>query len=492
MSFFRSQKESYLWIFALGLVVFFSACRMQGLQPDAALYAGLSLKVLSTTEGWRLSGTSGFFSTFHEHPPFFFIWGAQVLRFLGENDGAARAIGGIPGFLGFLILCFWTARRWGTSTAIATAFALATFGHYTKFAATAMLEGPLSLGTILAAIGAYELRWNSPSAKKRLGSAFVLLAGLVIASAAKGIAGFGAWGGVALTLLIGQSLRKLFASLLFLMLALLASFLPLLLWAWKMASLNSLDWIAGYWIQQVGVSMSSNRGDSSHASHGDNLFYLKMILLNGWPWWWTVPACVERMKNGAIGDLALRRWAYVGAAFFISFVVPFSLVSFQLAHYLHPVYLVLAPLGGYYLAHVLFPFLFKKLSPTLKARAAEIRWGLLVFAGISLFAAQSGITSTSNRGQVFVQAWTEIQKLPADCPVLVPQDSMDPYRMEAFALWYWKGQSWRLVPTVAWQALAKGDINGNYALWDPVAAPFSVEASHCLDEEPTPTSELGQ
>ena len=462
------SRENLCWIAALGLVVFFGAFRVVGLQPDAALYAGLSRQVLSTDELWQLRGTSGFFPIFFEHPPYFFQWGALVLKFLGESDGAARAIGGIPGFLGFLITVIWAGKKWGAGIGLWTAFLLASFGHYTKFASTVMLEAPLSLGTICAAIGAFEF---ISTRRKRYTALWC--AGLALTSASKGVVGFGAWGGIVLFLWVSQlpTLRKI----LWTIVSGAAVKMPLLFWTALMFDRGAFEWVVGYWMQQVGISFTTNRGDTSHAANGDKLFFFKTIVRDGWPWWWTVPATGMALWKKRIQNPELSRWVTLATLMTIAFVLPFSLAQFQLGHYLHPIYLLWAPVGAAFMHTFVSPWLTKHIP---SKGGLRLRWSSLVVVCVFMMS-RSGLSRTHNRGQVFVQVWPILTSLPRSCLVLVPESSMDPYRMEANALWYWKGQAWARISDADWTALQENPNSEMlYALWDPVGTPLQIDA-HC-------------
>lgn len=433
-----------LWIVALTLVVFFGRWNTPGLQPDAALYAGLSAKVLATGEAWRLQGSDTFFPIFAEHPPFFFQWGAHVLAWLGHSDGAARAIGAIPGALSVLVLAFWTWRRFGRRTALTATFMLATFGHFTKFAATAMLEAPLSLGVILVAIGAYEWAWGV-----RKWAALCLCGGAWLAVAAKGLAGGGAAGAITLSWLWlffrereSYVRRHPWQSLGMWLVVNIFSVLPGFLWFEHMANLHSLEWFANYFVNQVGASMVTNRGDTSHAAGGSVFFYLRMLLQNGWPWIWCVPAAwyFARKHPTRWPDVA-RRWQACAVAFTIAYVLPFSLVQFQLAHYVHPIYLPWAPVAAYWLAEIAWPATWDRFVNR------PVRWALLLVAAVIV----PQLPVSENRGQPFLAAAPAVESLRDDCPVWVSQSAMDAYRLEAYALWYWNGHPTHLVDEATWR-----------------------------------------
>ena len=454
----HSIVERCLWLAALAGLVFFGRWWVSGLQPDAALYAGLSSKILRTREMWLLEGSENRFPIYFEHPPFFYQWGSVVLKFFGESDGAARAMGGIPGCIAFLSMLIWTWARLGWLTAAMTALMLATFGHYTKFAATAMMEGPLSLGVCWTAIAAFELHWREKAGLKRPFFWAVLFVGLAIAGASKGIVGLGAWGALGLSLIFAllfserEPVKVLF-SILFMSVALLAVLAPLAYWGREMWNLGAggFEYIVGYFQSQVFRSMTTNRGESFHSEAGDKLYYLKVLMKDGWPWWWTFvggwialilsPILRFRFLNLFYAlDSTYKAWALNSLAFFVSFIVPFSLVKYQLPHYLHPVYLVAMPVGAGFLVRIL-----PRLRFFSSLWNARVRWALLLVAGVAMFCTQRGLSTTQNRGQEFISAQEKLSKLDPDCEVVVPRDEIDVYKMECYALWYWKGRSWSFV-----------------------------------------------
>jgi 4-amino-4-deoxy-L-arabinose transferase-like glycosyltransferase len=500
----RSAREEVYWILLLGLLVFFGLATRPGLQPDAALYAGLSRRVLVTGEAWRLTGSGGFFPLFYEHPPFFFQWGAWVLRVLGESDGAARAIGGIFGFASYALASLWSRARFGSTVGLLVAFGLASFGHFTKFAASCLLEAPLSFGVLMAAIGSFEFRRASGRANKfnfsaagpasiahptasggdartwSVGLAMLFTcAGLALATAAKGIAGLGAWGATLIVVCapaswlsrglptraardasateaesedrISTSFKaacsegpSLATRFFFALLVTFAAFLPFLIWLGAMVERGSLEWIAGYVTEQVLRSARGERGDLSHAGHGSIFYYVGIVLKNGWPWWWTVPVgYAVAWRHGSARNA--QAWSRVAGVFALAYFVPFSLVGFQLPHYIHPIYSPLAPVGAWGFRDGVWPCL-RARRPQLAVSARQ-RWLAFGAGALAMIALAFTPTSESlNRGQPFQATAAEVRALPPDTIVRVDEREMDPYRMEAYALWYWQGHAWRLAP----------------------------------------------
>ncbi len=452
-----TNLDRFLWIFAVAFVIFFARWEMVGLQPDAALYAGLSYKVLDTQEYWLLSGTPNKFASYFEHPPFFFQWGSLVLKHLGLSDAAARAIGAIPACLGFFFTLFWIWMRFGSSVALIASTMLLTFGHYTKFAATALLEGPLSLAVTLVAIGTYELFWSEdPRRWIKPASTLLIFVGLMIATATKGVAGLGAWGGLTLSALLAFVFSDktqeggFFGTLAFLAMTLFVALIPFGLWAFQLFRHGHFDWIVNYFVEQVLHSASSNRGESFHPINGDKLYYLKVVMKNGWPWWWTVALgwgflfitpllsqkffSVQHLKGNDFKGIAWNAMAFTAA-----FVIPFTFTKYQLPHYIHPIYLTVLPLGAVSLCTILGSKLEHLLS------FIKIRWLIMIALAAFTYWMNRGITTTPNRGQVFYEAYRDISKLQKNCTIQVSKTKMDVYRMEAYSLWYWLGHPYEMI-----------------------------------------------
>jgi 4-amino-4-deoxy-L-arabinose transferase-like glycosyltransferase len=476
----KTAAERFVWLAALAAVVFFARWELVGLQPDAALYAGLSLKVLRTGEAWLLAGTEGRFPEYFEHPPYFFQWGARVLARLGTSDGAARAIGAIPGVVAFLSMLVWTWRRFSWTAAFTCALMLATYGRYTKFAATSMLEGPLSLGVSWTAIASFELHWKSTTGWRRPFLWTLLVAGLLLSTATKGVAGLGAWGGLALSLGLALAFSerpvwKILHAGLFVWVWLVVALAPFAHWALNLFERDGISWILDYAQKQVFTSLVSNRGDITHTVDGDRLFFLKRIVLDdGWPWWWTVPAGwigaavlrvrgIESARWAPLKSPLYRSWSLHAGAFFLAFVVPFSLARFQLGHYLHPLYLPLAPCGAVALAAALGPR-FERFG----ARAWP-RWVLVAVAGLVLFFSARGVTGQQNRGQPFFLLREGLASVRPECRVLVAADKMDAYRMESYALWYWEARPWELIERAP---SSKGAVPSGAVYWNPEDGTF--------------------
>jgi 4-amino-4-deoxy-L-arabinose transferase-like glycosyltransferase len=424
-----------------------------GLAPDAALYAGLSYKVLESGSFWRLGASPGLFPNFFEHPPYVFGWGALVLKVLGVSDGAARAIGGLPSLLAFLSLIFWSLRRLGFLQAALTALMLLTFGHYTKYAMSSYLEGALSLGVLWALLGAYEYCFMEHSPRRRYAFLFLSLLGCAIATSSKGVAGFGVWG----TLFVFRWIYPGKISWRFLALSLFACLLPMGLWAWQSYEASEIWHFAEYWKKQVFRSFTSNRGDATHSEGGSRWTYVGVILKYGWPWWWTVPVGLYWWRKKASRFALVREnlgpWALLALINFGLFFLVFSLSRFQLPHYLHPTYLPLAPIGAYFLAELL---------PTTAHKYFEsipLRWTLLSLGILAASLTAPRISKSPNRGQEFYAVQQEIAGINKNCLISVSPQEVDPYRMESFALWYFRARPWEYDSTseqrILWSPVRK-------------------------------------
>jgi 4-amino-4-deoxy-L-arabinose transferase-like glycosyltransferase len=457
--------ERLFWLLGVAFVALFASMHVRGLQPDAALYAGLARKVLETGESWLLAGTEGKFPKFFEHPPYFFQWGAWIFSKFGMSDATARLMGAGPAFLGMVSLLVWCWVRLGWGVAAWCAVALATYGHFTKYAATAMLEGPLALGLAWTGIAAFELLWMPGRFLKRIAFVLLLFAGLMISTAIKGVVGLGAWGGLLLSLGTSVVVRrkpawKLYLSFFPLGFCLLVTAAPLLLWAFRLFQRDGLLWIQGYIFEQVFRSATTDRGEAFFQEATNRLYYLQGFVRNGWPWWWSVPAAwiCHAASYGRHASHFLQPFrrpiaryvAINGCCFLLAFLVPLSFVSYKLPHYMHPTYLLLAPAGAIFLAHGaswLWERACARWSPLQRISpfGGVMKWALLlpVLAWVS-FRGPS-VSTTPNRGQEFIRIAHLVKALDARCPVHVPEEQMDAYRMEAYTLWYFGPREWKLV-----------------------------------------------
>ena len=441
--------EKAAWVSLLAILALFATIRVIGLQPDAALYAGLSQKILHTGEWWLLSASPEKFPKFFEHPPYFFQWGAWLMSHLGVHEWSAKAMGAIPSLVALLLVVVFSWRQWGWSVAAWTTFAVATTVHFTKYASTSMLEGPVCLGVLLTALGTYVYLYSKRNFVQ-LAAVFVMGLGIAIACAVKGVIGLGAWGGCLLAVvghffLENKPLRRLFF-VPFLGLALLfCGAVPFLFWLFQATRQPALfEWIHGYFVEQVFRSATTDRGEAFFREAHNFFYYLEVIVKNLWPWWWTVPFTMIFALRGkeSFRNPALVRWILISSSFFSAFIVPLSLVSYKLPHYLHPTYLVMAPLAGFGLDYLARTYLLTRFTWLTNP---WLRWTPLLVAATFMWASGGRVSSSENRGQEFVAVRERINAAPARCRIVVPKPTIDVYRMEAFALWYFEGREWSFI-----------------------------------------------
>ena len=443
--------ERILWLVALCFIASFATIRVIGLAPDAALYAGLANKVFMTGEYWLLRGTDGFFPKFYEHPPYFFQWGSWLMGMFGASDMTAKLMGAIPTFIALLILATFTFKNWGWKLAAWTIFIVATTGHYTKYAATSLLEAPLALFTLMALISTYYFH-KAEKNYWRLLAMLGLFLSVAGACASKGVVGLGCVGGALLSyaLIILVKNRSLFefVRLWFLGVFLVfAAALPFLLWLLKSFQSPELaSWVLGYFEEQVLRSATTNRGEEFFHEADNYFYYLGVLARNLWPWIWTVPVGVWfalKTRSDITIPKGFRLYMLVAFSFFIAFLVPLSLVSYKLPHYMHPTYLLLAPVGGWGML-VLFDKLIQRF-PVVSEASIPFRW-LFLFAAFYLTLGQGArLSSTQNRGQEFYELGLKTNELNSACTIWIPESQTAPYRMEAFSLWYLGGRAWKRI-----------------------------------------------
>lgn len=423
-------------------VVFFGRFALQGLASDAAMYAGLARSILEHGHAWAPRGIS-MFPVFFEHPPYTFQWGAWVLAVLGQSDGAARAIGAIPGALALGALIIWLWRRHSWPLAFWTLFLLLTFGHYTKYAATIMLEAPLSLGAILFAIGTFEYFFRRAAEARWLGLAVL---GVMIATAAKGVVGGLFCAGLTPFVLFASPrdqdwLRRLTLWFVF---AGLGFLVPLLAWAMMTAGEGGeASLLHRYLSEQVFRSYATDRGHPELYTQSWSWWtYPYVVLKYGWPWWWTVPMGTWWVfRRDPLQESFLKSWSKLALAFFAVLLVAFSTSHVRLPHYLHPTYLILAPLGGYFMMTVADRFV--RIAP----RSGKLlRWTLAGVLAVGMLLAFRGSTRTKNRGLEFARLGVQLRTAAELCKVWVPEDEADTYQLESYFLWYVNGREYRRVP----------------------------------------------
>jgi 4-amino-4-deoxy-L-arabinose transferase-like glycosyltransferase len=442
--------------------------RVIGLQPDAALYAGLAHKVALSREFWALSVSEELFPRFFEHPPYFFQWGAWLMQHFGSSEPTARMMGAIPSFVALILLTFFTARVWGWDIAMWTLFVLASTGHFTKYAATSMLEGPLALGVLLCGIGVYGALSLSRN-WLRLGAYLWTGVGVSLACAAKGVVGLGAIGGALLAFVSqifvdNRSLSRFLYVPIYLSFLLAAAALPFAIWFLQtLENPEMIHWLHGYFVDQVLRSATTDRGEFFFKEANNYFYYLKVIVTQLWPWWWTVPLALFWMIKGRrpFCDRPWVLWALVSLSFLSAFLIPLSLVKYKLPHYLHPTYMLMAPLGALSLSQFWARVRGERWT---FLSSPYLRWVLLLLVCAFFWLPQNRISSSANRGQEFIVARKEILPLNSKCKILVPKEEMDPYRMAAFSLWYFQGREWKLIENRYRSAIA---IPQNAVYWEP-------------------------
>lgn len=474
----QSIFERATWLVLWVLVVFFARFHQAGLSPDAAFYAGLSRQIFEGGDPYLLAGVSERFQKFFEHPPFFFQWGAIVLSFFGMSDGAARAIGAIPASAGVLVLLVWVWRRCSFASAAIMAIFLGAFSHFIKFASTSLLEAPLSLASGFAFIALVELHWRDRSGYWRPVLIALAASAVMIATASKGVAGLGVWGamllGMFFALFMGRrSPEKVFLSIMWSPVFLLIALAPFAFWYFQLkAREGGLDWIENYFTKQVVTSFLTNRGeDAIHSVLGDRLYYLKLLLRDAAPltvltiigllvW----PSLQRRGQKRPTLELPKgRAFLFSGLAFLLAYGIPFSISRFQLPHYLHPAYAPMAVFGSYVLGTFLtrIPWLHRPKLWT------ALRWILLVVTFVVLFSSREA--RHQNRGQEFAKIATQVAQLPKQCTLIVRRSDMDPFRMEAFSLWYLGGRKWVLSDELSWDRLKVWQ----HVRWNPASGELS-------------------
>ncbi len=448
----------YAAAFVFGVLVY--GLKDLGLAPDPALYAGLGLKVFESGNYWKLSATENLFPLFFEHPPYFFQWGATLFSIFGTAEWVAKLMGIIPSLLGLLCLLLSMARLGRKDLGIATVFLLCVTGHFTKYATSSYLEGPLFLGVVLvylASVDFYLEKWN-------WGSWFFLGIGAFLCTASKGVAGLGA--ALAFSFVLFPKSKEEFKKpflgpLLFAALCFVA---PFLLWAWKSYSSDPQAWsFLRYWKEQVLRSATSNRGNPFHSQSGSRFYYVEVLLKN-LPHLFlpSLALCFVWAQKRVQLDTLERKFFYLNLVFFVSYFVPFSVVRFQLPHYLHPVYFCLA------LNTALLIFKWKHFAKVFgffkwenKAWAFTLGIGMLLSIGFLLLR-DSKLSPSGNRGQEFIAVRAEVWSAPRGSRMWLSYKDFDVYRMEAFSLWYFRGRNWSYLekhgPELSPQA---GDL-----LWD--------------------------
>jgi 4-amino-4-deoxy-L-arabinose transferase-like glycosyltransferase len=277
-----------------------------------------------------------------------------------------------------------------------------------------MMDAPLSAAVIFAAIASFELFWREHIGWKRLIWTAVLWTSFALATASKGVAGLGVWGGalmsVACALLfsrrnagrLGFSFGLTIASVNF-------ALAPMFFWAYKIWERgDSMSLVFKYFKDQVLKSFLSNRGEAFHPEMGDKLFYIKLLATQAAPYFfgfviafgiYVVASFVGRSAPflERMNDVLRRSWAWVAFSFILAFVVPFSLSTYQLNHYVQPILPLMVSVAVAFFVMLLPQFLNEFLF-----ERAPFRWALFAVAGVGLMLLNRGVSKTPQRGQEFI------------------------------------------------------------------------------------------
>jgi 4-amino-4-deoxy-L-arabinose transferase-like glycosyltransferase len=375
--------------------------------------------------------------------------------------------------LALIVLFSWLWHRHSWSLAAWTLVFLLTFGHYTKYSATIMLEAPLSLGAILFAIGTFEFFARSSLTFRWL---LVACMGAFMSGAAKGVVGLLFWGALAPYVLFfahrdSQWLQRKGAWFLFCGISAAA---PLAVWG--LMTLNfeeGASMLTRYLDEQVFRSYSSDRGRPElYAQSWSWWTYPYVIIKYGWPWWWTVPlGAIWLKKRSDYRETFLQNWAKLAFVFFACLLVAFSTSHVRLPHYLHPTYMILAPIGAY--AMWLITLRFVRIS---SINLQRLRWILLAVLAFSMGVFYRGQTSTAGRGQEFDRLSAQINSLPMACKIYVKQSQIEPYRMETYSLWYLKGRGYEILTDEAFH-ISKAAFSESRIWWDLKTEDYLVHPS---------------
>jgi hypothetical protein len=243
---------------------------------------------------------------------------------------------------------------------------------------------------------------------------------------------------------------------------------PFALWFYKLAQLQDIERFVRYLVDQVAKSMATNRGEIEHPMSGDRLFFLKILatkaafgsfLFLGASSLYLFRLSFLKRPKSLVLDRSMKAWFFNALAFILSFAVPFSFVSYQLPHYLHPIYLLMLLPASVYVGSRL-----SSSAGYAKAPMLKIRWSLLLVLAVGTPLYFYGPSKTENRGQQFIEVAKLINAAPSACKVLIPTKAIDAYSAEAFALWYFQNRAWSFVDREypAEIAIPDGSI-----YWDP-------------------------
>jgi 4-amino-4-deoxy-L-arabinose transferase-like glycosyltransferase len=360
---FKISRKLLILMNLIGIYLSFSLPFLfkEGFFSDPALYASLSLKISQGMSPWDLN-SAFYFKPFYEHPPFFFIWGAWVFKVLGVSEFTARLIGFIPGSIAVFSLLGWLCfRHQKYLTSYLALFLVLVFGHFTKYIFSPWIESALALGTVWVFIGGWELFFSRASSQsKKLRYFLILSLGAFVSVASKGIAGLGTILGLGLSIAIFQFARKSFRIKDYIrwFFVFIVGISPFFLW-WFMSSHNQPE--SGpelYFRNQVLKSFTTNRGESQiHSASGNVFYYVGILFKNCAPWfllsiWPLITRLWERQFFSGKTEESNSLVFFYGI-FSCAFIVPFSLSTFQLPHYIHPIYLPMVAIAALVLSEFL-------------------------------------------------------------------------------------------------------------------------------------------
>ena len=149
------------------------------------------------------------------------------------------------------------------------------------------------------------------------------------------------------------------------------------------------------------------------------------------------------------------------ADFFGCLFVAFSTSHVRLPHYLHPTYMILAPIGAYTMWQIAIRFV--SIS---ELNLQRLRWSVFAVLAFAMVFFYRGSSGTADRGQEFVLLGAKINALPMRCEVYVRESQMERYRMESFSLWYLHGRGYQIVPDAEFDR-TRAENRATQIWWDP-------------------------
>jgi hypothetical protein len=151
--------------------------------------------------------------------------------------------------------------------------------------------------------------------------------------------------------------------------------------------------------------------------------------------------------------------------------VAFSTSHVRLPHYLHPTYMILAPVGAYVMWLIAIRFV--RIS---ELNLQRLRWTALAVLSFAMIFIYRGQSSTNNRGQEFSRLAAQINDLPMRCEVYVRESQMERYRMESYTMWYLNGRGYQIVPDAEFES-SKAAFQAPQIWWDPDTGNHVIHSS---------------